>query len=331
MNNKAKIFCNNCRKNTNHTLEYVRTPESLETLEYDPTETTVRTMAKVWACGGCEHVTLQEISYDEANEEIGSEFYPSREKHHHIRKSFLQLNAKLTQIYDEIIIAYNNESPILCATGLRALLEGVCDDKNIAGRSLMAKIDNLSSLLPGNLVKSLHHYRFIGNEAVHELTAPPMDELRSTIEVMEDLLNFLYDLDYKAANLSRKAGVDSGSKQQNQPVIEVIKRILERSPGISPGPIDLFRILYKAGSKGLKYDDIAQQMGRTNAQLSGVLGALGKRINNTTGVVGTPGVNYLLELVREIDGDPGSWGWSMRYELRQIIKNGQYSWAKEWK
>jgi len=81
----------------------------------------------------------------------------------------------------------------------------------------------------------------------------------------------------------------------------------------------------------LKYDDIARQMGRNETQLRGVLGALGKRINNTSGVVGTPGVNYLLEIVREIDGDPEAWGWSMRYELRQIIKNSKYPWAKEWK
>lgn len=330
MKNKAKIFCNNCEKNTIHELMYVHTPETLESLELEA-EPNTHVTAKVWACRGCEHVTLQEITFDEKNEEIGSEFYPSREKHHLKSKSFLQLNAKLTHIYDEIINSYNNESPILCATGLRALLEGVCADKNIAGRNLMAKIDNLNSLLPENIVKSLHHYRFIGNEAVHQLTAPPMDELRSTIEVMEDLLNFLYDLDYKAANLSRKAGVDSGSKQQLQPVIEVIKRILERSPEISPGPIDLFHVLYKAGNRGLKYDDIARQMGRNETQLRGVLGALGKRINNTSGVVGTPGVNYLLEIVREIDGDPEAWGWSMRYELRQIIKNSKYPWAKEWK
>lgn len=327
LNNRTRIFCNTCRNYTIHELVYTHTPEQLNFLDPDSVEETETMFAKLWACRGCQRVTLQEISMDEGGEEIGSEFYPTREKHLLHRKSFLQLNDKLTKIYEETLICYNNESLILCATGLRALLEGVCADKGISGRNLMAKINNLNTLLPGNIVDSLHHFRFIGNNAVHQLTAPSIKDLRSAIEVMEDLLNFLYDLDYKAANLSRKAGGDSGSQQQVQPKTDVIKRILDRTPKLSNGPKTLFRVLYEAGNKGLNYDDIAQQMGRTNSQLSGVLGALGRRINNTTGVEGKPGIIYLLEIVSDADG----WGWRMRYELKQVIKNSNYSWAKDWK
>ena len=210
MNEKTRIFCNNCRNYTHHQLLYShiideeeyfgqKLPEEIEWENLDRE-------VHLWACCGCDRVTMQEITMAIDAEEVDSEYYPSREKHHHIRKTFLQLNSKLTQIYEEIILCYNNASPILCATGLRALLEGVCADKEIAGSSLFDKINNLNSLLPENIVESLHHFRFIGNEAVHQLSAPTMDELRSTIEVMEDLLNYLYELDYKAASLSRKAG-----------------------------------------------------------------------------------------------------------------------------
>jgi hypothetical protein len=41
----------------------------------------------------------------------------------------------------------------------------------------------------------------MGNDAVHELEAPKHTELALAIGVMEDLLNFFYELDYKASQL----------------------------------------------------------------------------------------------------------------------------------
>ena len=56
-----------------------------------------------------------------------------------------------------------------------------------------------------NIVTGLHGFRFIGNTALHRLNPPKKDDLRLAIEVSEDILNFLYELDYKASRL-RKAG-----------------------------------------------------------------------------------------------------------------------------
>jgi hypothetical protein len=330
MTQKTKIFCNNCRNHTNHDLVYSQAPEETDYLEAGQLEDVGTTLSKLWVCLGCEQATMQELTLDDAGEEIGSEFYPSREKHHLVRKSFLQLNSKLAQIYEEIIICYNDTAPTLCATGLRALLEGVCADKGITGKSLYHKINNLDALLPGNIVENLHHFRFMGNEAVHELSAPSMDELRSAIEVMQDLLNYLYHLDYKAANLARKTGLDN-TGQPIQPSIELIKRVLERSPKLAQGQAILFQVLYQAGDEGLNYDDLAIQIDRTKAQLSGVLGALGRRINNTKGIEGKPGIVYFFEHKIDINGEAGAWGWAVRYELREVIKKGNYDWAEDWK
>ena len=46
----------------------------------------------------------------------------------------------------------------------------------------------------------------MGNEALHELGAPDRKNLQTAIEVSEDLLNFLYELDYKARRLPKKSG-----------------------------------------------------------------------------------------------------------------------------
>lgn len=61
----------------------------------------------------------------------------------------------------------------------------------------------MKSLLPVNIVRNLHGFRFIGNRAVHELEAPDKSELGLAIDVIEDLLNFLYSLDYKASILGK--------------------------------------------------------------------------------------------------------------------------------
>jgi hypothetical protein len=52
-----------------------------------------------------------------------------------------------------------------------------------------------------NLIEALHTFRFAGNDAAHRLETGTRDEARMAIEVMEDLLNFLYDLDYKASQI----------------------------------------------------------------------------------------------------------------------------------
>jgi hypothetical protein len=57
--------------------------------------------------------------------------------------------------------------------------------------------------LPPNIVESLHGFRFIGNKAIHELEPPTQPELALAIDVMEDLLNFLFELEYKARGLRK--------------------------------------------------------------------------------------------------------------------------------
>lgn len=327
---KARIFCNTCRHYTIHELLYSYEPEMLDFLDADIAETS-QTSAKLWVCRGCEHITLQEIALDEDQVELGSEFYPSLEKLHLKPKSYIQLDSKLAQMYAEVITCFNNEAQILCAAGLRALLEGICVDKNISGRSLYHKINNLSERLPENIVQGLHWFRSIGNEAVHKLDAPSTESLRLGVTVIEALLDYFYKLDILITGLNEDVGVTSVTVEQIGPDDKTIRRIIERNPSIPFGQKDLYRVLYQAGDTGLEYEAIAEAMhNRTTAQLSGVLGALGRRINATAGVEGKPGINYLLEIVRGFDDDPSAWGWRMRPETRQVIKNSNYSWAKDW-
>jgi hypothetical protein len=113
-------------------------------------------------------------------------------------------------LYVEVVNAQNSNLNVLCAIGLRALIEGVCADKKIQGQNLDEKVEAMAALLPANIVKNLHGFRFMGNRAAHELSAPNSGELNVAIDLFEDILNYLYDLDYKARIF---AGLDSAQKK----------------------------------------------------------------------------------------------------------------------
>lgn len=204
---KKKIYCNRCEQTTNHSLvgEH-RALDSDETGWWDSFT------YRLWVCAGCEAGTMEEEYSDvsmvdyEGNEISQFDLYPKRMREDLTPKKFLKLKPKLTQIYSESITCFNSGSLLLCTAGLRALLEGVCDDKRIRGKNLRDKIDNLQPLLANkNIVKNLHHFRFTGNQAVHDLESPTKSDTKLAVEVMEDLLNFLYELDYKAARLRSAA------------------------------------------------------------------------------------------------------------------------------
>jgi len=200
---KKRIFCNTCNTETNHLAQADyshRNEDSVFGWEEH--------IYRLWICAGCESGSLEVLytnptwTREDGEQEYDAVVYPSRTKDYLGVKIFVKLPEKLHWIYQETIRAYNEELDILCAAGLRALIEGICEDKGIRGRNLETKIDGLTSFLPSSIVGNLHNFRFMGNIAIHELTPPERYELGLAIEISEDLLNYLYELDYKASLLS---------------------------------------------------------------------------------------------------------------------------------
>ena len=203
-----QIFCNRCRNETNHILkaEHYRDYQN-----YNPDGSLAfveRQGYRFWICAGCDRGTLEEYYiFDIQNEDYSTrptvDYYPERTDLHVETKKFIKLPKRLTAIYRETLKAYNSRLSVLCALGIRALLEGICADKKINGGNLKIKINNMVDIpLPENIVNNLHSIRFIGNEAAHELEAPSADELKLAISICEDLLNYVYELDYKAYQLA---------------------------------------------------------------------------------------------------------------------------------
>jgi hypothetical protein len=52
-----------------------------------------------------------------------------------------------------------------------------------------------------SIKNNLHGIRFLGNDATHELDSLSRDEIMIAIEIMEDVLNYIYELDYKSSRI----------------------------------------------------------------------------------------------------------------------------------
>lgn len=211
----SRIYCNTCKVQTHHELKATHTRYDEPALSKNVDERFAGFEEvweyRFWVCRGCDTVTLEVVYTNtgmldpKGRDNIWeSDFYPKRKRRDWPPKRFRQLDEKLARIYREVVESFNSDSRVLCAVGLRALLEGICADKGVTGRNLQKKIDGLEAHLPPNIVENLHSFRFMGNEAAHELQAPARAELQLAIEVIEDLLNFLYELDYKARRLSKR-------------------------------------------------------------------------------------------------------------------------------
>ncbi len=218
---KKYIFCNNCGCETNHRCEGEHYRDYPNYNDNGTIAFVERLGYRLWICEGCETGTLGDYYLFDATDEeykkrMQENYTPERTQFYTKAKNFKQLPKKLTSIYKETLSAFNNNLVILCAVGIRSLLEGICADKSISGSNLKEKVDNMVAILPKSIVISLHSIRFIGNEAAHELNAPTTDDLRMAIEICEDLLNYLYELDYKARRLSTtQKNKNSATKKGN--------------------------------------------------------------------------------------------------------------------
>jgi hypothetical protein len=165
---------------------------------------------EVIQCRGCEDISFKHVSTNtEETDEHGqlvptTKLYPSRETREPIQDHYY-FPAKVLRVYKEMLTAISNEARILAAVGLRAVVEGICEDKNSNGRNLEAKINELvqQGALSNDQADFLHLQRFMGNDAAHEIEPPSESELEAALAIIENLLTTLYILPETAAKMKR--------------------------------------------------------------------------------------------------------------------------------
>ncbi len=176
-------------------------------------------------CGGCDEISFRKLYNDVAmqgnskDDETIQELYPQRGSHSRPIKVFRGVPIEITKIYRETIDAFNSNLKLLCSVGVRAIVEAICLDKKIVNgevkspngevlisKKLDGKISGMATkgFLTSDNAETLHEIRFIGNEAIHELTQPSLEELRLAIDIVELVIENIYIVKRKALHLQQR-------------------------------------------------------------------------------------------------------------------------------
>lgn len=223
------VLCANCNGTTKHKIIASLDKDGCEYDERAGWSVDWNDEYQIIQCQGCESTSFRHTSsFSEVYDSMTGEYepterlYPKRNTNSVASKSFYNVPSNLRRIYGELFDCFNNECPTLCAAGLRAIVEGICAQQGVADgpvqvsakgggtqiarkKSLEGRIAGLQEkgLLTESSSQTLHEYRYLGNDAVHELARPSDDELRLAIDIIELTLEQLYELPEKAEELRR--------------------------------------------------------------------------------------------------------------------------------
>lgn len=215
-----KVLCADCKKDTNHLLLH-----EISNI-YGDDHVWGKTTYQTVQCRGCDDITLRTIGIfsEDLDPTDGTpiediKLYPLRGKNNLNIKSFYSAPKIVRQIYSEMIEAFNNKLNLLCAGGLRATIEAICKAVGVSDgpievgkdgfkrvirkRNLQGKICGLyeKGLLTKYHADILNEHRFLGNEALHSLDKPSIEELKFAIEIIEHTIENLFELTEKVEDL----------------------------------------------------------------------------------------------------------------------------------
>jgi len=205
-----KIFCHQCGKYTNHNI--IAEEKIGADLDYEDPWTEVHRFAR---CAGCDTYTyaIESWSPEDWNPHTGEmdstwKTYPHGQGERQPIEQIHEFPAKVRAVYREVIGAMNAKLPVLAGVGLRTLIEAICRDQGIQGRTLDALIVGLATngILSNAQADILHTHRFLGNAAAHEVIPAQPRELVAALEIAENVLRTIYVL----PNLSEQ--VQTGRK-----------------------------------------------------------------------------------------------------------------------
>jgi hypothetical protein len=223
----VSIHCIECKRPTRHLVTVSLDKKGSDSDAEEGWSVDWSDRYQVIECQGCETVSFRHLSWfseaqDYDDDGTTERIYPLRNKDAVSARPYHNVPSNLRRIYTELIDCFNNDSPTLCAAGLRALVEGICAQQGIVdgpvelpakgGGTQVVRRDNLEGRIAGLQEKglltqpsaqTLHEHRYLGNSAVHELARPSTDELKLAIEIVEHVLEQLYELPEKAAELHR--------------------------------------------------------------------------------------------------------------------------------
>lgn len=202
-NKKIKSYCRECCKHTNHHIMSEHTEVHREEYMCDISY-------QILQCLGCDTKSFRKVFYDleaayptsENDWEVPEDvtIYPQAFEGHKEIQNLWELPDSVETIYSEVISALREKSKVLAGLGLRAVVEAVCNDLTISGRSLEVRINKLASsgYISKHDAERLHGIRFMGNDAAHDIKTPTNTTLSVALQIVEHLIASVYILENKS-------------------------------------------------------------------------------------------------------------------------------------
>lgn len=240
-----QCYCPKCRQNTHHYI----IAEKKETAGPED-DFFWCCYYRLVNCCGCDSVSFDIETEEESNvryDEYGNpEYYtvhtsyPEKEGSQiPIRFSF-GFPSNVYNIYLETVKAINNRCLILAAAGFRAVIESICLDKKVGGKTLEQKINNMqkTGIITMADRDRFHSVRFLGNDSIHEMKSPDYYALKIVLEIVEGILTNLYVYDEKLSAVLEGPIrtfdefvmlLDNGLLLHSKGDIDVLKNLLPRT------------------------------------------------------------------------------------------------------
>jgi hypothetical protein len=206
----VKVLCANCGgEPRNH--EVLR--EFSESWDDEENQEQGGTTYQICQCRGCERLRFRQESwstYDRnpltGESESTVTIYPDVLRSERQPIETIDLPDFVSSIYSETVVAFNAGALTLAGGGLRAIVEAICIEQKVSGKTLQNKIDDLvaKGLLAKPQADLLHEERYIGNAALHEILPPSKQEVEDGLAIVEGLMNTIYVLPLRAARLRKR-------------------------------------------------------------------------------------------------------------------------------
>jgi hypothetical protein len=206
-----KAHCNPCGGSTNHTIRAV-VEKSWEADVDDSYSIHGGDRFALLECLGCESVRmLHESWHSESTDADGApaidEVYYPPSKFRPEPEWISQLSEQklsIARIFDEVYVAFLNNSTILAAMGVRAIIEAVMIDKvgdqgNFAANLVAFEKDGYISSRQLSVVKSALE---LGHATMHRGFCPSVTQLWAALDIIENLVHGIYVLPGKSQGVS---------------------------------------------------------------------------------------------------------------------------------
>lgn len=215
---------------TNHEVNATQKRDDGREYEYEEWDGSKHTR-EVWdcistyqlvSCQGCDSVSYRTVEHYRGLDEDDVTLYPKRkllsEQLPFVdiapRVEVSNMPRHIRQGYEEVKAAYTHKLYMLCASGLRLLVEGLCSHFGIAAKDRNDKSVSLGSRIRqlqrnGKVVEEVADafikcHKELGNGALHFGAIPDAGELKLAIDIVEVALETMFNVAPKSDELQSK-------------------------------------------------------------------------------------------------------------------------------